>query len=103
MIDPHLPIYDAMISSFYFLPAASASNNLEKRLAQCGQWFDFLKREYDRILAGGLLDPAIRAFRRALPPASAHTDEKVVDWLIWKFVERASQKEWFPTGLCQYQ
>ena len=89
MVDPHLPIYDAMISSFYFLPAASGSNNLEKRLAQCAQWLDFLKREYARILVAGLLDPAIGAFRRALPPVSAHTDEKVVDWLIWKFIDLA--------------
>jgi hypothetical protein len=103
MVDPHLPIYDTMVGKFYFLPAASSSDSLEKRLVQCGQWFDFLKREYARILAAGFLDPAIRAFRHALPLASAHTDEKVIDWLIWKFVDLSRLKEWFLTGQCQYQ
>jgi hypothetical protein len=61
------------------------------------------KREYARILITGLLDSVIRVFRQAIPSAAGQTDEKVVDWLIWRFVDLAYQKEWCPSGLCQYR
>jgi hypothetical protein len=102
MINSHLPIYDSMISAFYFLPMIGSSGNIDARLRQCRRYFVFLKTEYARILAEGSLNPAICVFRQALPHAASNTDEKVIDWLVWKFVDLAYQGEWFPCGLCHH-
>ena len=40
--------------------------------------------------ANGLLAPAIAAFRERFHPQH-HTDEKIVDWLIWALVGLADE------------
>ncbi|MFH1969510.1 MAG: hypothetical protein ABIJ53_04235 [Verrucomicrobiota bacterium] len=101
IVNLHLPIYDSMVSKFYFfIPPDSI--NIDERLAHCGHNFTFLRTEYARVIDEGLLAPAIRAFRKALPAAAGHTDEKVIDWLIWQFVDIAYRKDWFPSGLCRH-
>jgi hypothetical protein len=101
-INPHLPIFDSMVKTFYHLdpPGVGA---VEDRLPGYRRCYAFLRQEYARVLKEGLLSPAITAFRRALPATASHTDEKVIDWLIWQFVALAREKGWFVRGLCRYK
>ena len=82
VINPDLPIYDSRVEDFYFLPPTPASGKLEAKMES----YRFLVEEYDRVLAGGTLEPSIEAFRRKFAVESAcYSDVRVIDTLIWKF------------------
>jgi len=101
MVNPHLPIYDSMVCTFFYLnPPAGAT--ADARLQKCREIHSFLRDEYARVLRDRLLSPAIAAFRAQVPAAKDHTDEKIIDWLIWQFVDLAYREDWFARGLCRY-
>ena len=85
MLDPTLPVYDTRVESFYFLPR-SYSGTHEVKLKNLLCSYDFLIREYARVLRDELLAPAISECRRRFNLTAIYTDQKVIDTLIWKFV-----------------
>ena len=85
MIDPTAPIYDALIAAFYFFDAPS-SGSITVRLPEMCEFYDFLRREYQRVKDQRLLGDALSEFRRTHSAARRFTDEKVIDFLIWTYV-----------------
>lgn len=83
MVNQHYPIYDSLITAFYFFEAPST--NLQQRIGGLVAFHNFLIQEYARVLNQGLLATAMQEFRVRLNPQH-FTDEKIVDSLIWAFV-----------------
>ncbi len=85
MASPQLPIYDSRVAAFYFFQEPSLNLGAQQRIDCFIAFYDFLSREYARVLQEGLLAGAIQAFRDRFN--SQHfTDEKIIDLLIWAFV-----------------
>ena len=101
MANPHTPVYDEMVRQFYCLPKAPSKSPYMNKLAHYMTSYNFLIAEYQRIITNHLLDPAIAAFRRRFPSAATHTDERVIDWLVWQFVNLANDGH-FRTGPFQH-
>lgn len=89
MFNPHLPVYDSRIASFYFFLEPSGQLPIAVRIDRLARFHAFLIDEYPRITREGLLARSIEAFKGKFKPQN-HTDEKIVDWLIWKFVSLAN-------------
>jgi hypothetical protein len=87
MLDHNLPVYDSMVAAFYFLPTSTGANNTEEKLQQLLASYRFLIKEYVRVLDKGLLAPAIARFRQKYALGYEYSDVKVIDTLVWKFVE----------------
>jgi hypothetical protein len=85
MRNPHLPVYDSQIAAFYFFEATSGGGNTDDGIKRLLDFYDFLRREYVRVLNDSLLATSIEAFRRQLLPKH-FTDERIVDSLLWAFV-----------------
>jgi hypothetical protein len=85
MINPRSAIYDSKVARFYFYEAPPSDRPLKERINTLMAFYDFLNREYARILNSGHLTSAIQVFRQRLNP-KAFTDEKIIDSLIWAFV-----------------
>ena len=83
MVDPHSPIYDSMVKSFFFF--SSKAKTFEERISELLKFHQFLITEYQRVLNEGLLKESIEAFRKRFRPET-FTDEKIIDSLIWAFV-----------------
>lgn len=86
MRNRYLPIYDSLVADFYYFEP-DRSPDLEPRIRRLERFYAFLRDEYERVLADGLLTRSIAAFRDRFKPAY-FTDEKIVDSLIWAFVSR---------------
>jgi hypothetical protein len=82
--NPHLPIYDSRVARFYLFKAPSGGT-VEERTKKLTAFHNFLVAEYARVIHNGLLAPAIAALRERFKPR-LHTDEKIIDWLIWALV-----------------
>lgn len=76
-----LPIYDSRVARFYLFEPPSGGDRMPRLIA----FYRFLGSEYARIINGGHLADAIGAFRQRFQPRQ-HSDEKIIDWLIWAFV-----------------
>ena len=85
-LNPHLPIYDSLVSRFFLFEAPSSDRPLPERIRRLTAFCGFLETEYARLINGGQLGAAIDAFRQRFNPQQ-HTDEKIVDWLVWKLVD----------------
>lgn len=83
MIAPARPVYDRMVERFYFLPSGTATG-LDRLPLLMGS-YNFLTREYGRIIEEQLLQASITACRVRFPIANL-TNEKIIDSLIWSFV-----------------
>lgn len=86
-INPHLPIFDSRVTRLYLFREPSISLPLRVRIQGLVLFQRFLAREYGRE-KNGILAPIIAAFRHKFEPQH-HTDTKIIDWLIWAFVELA--------------
>ncbi len=91
MTDTTTPIYDSMISAFYFFTEPNQNKDLEDRISELSRFYEFLTDEYNRILELDLLAPSIRKFRLNFSPQS-FTDQKIIDSLIWAFVSMQKNK-----------
>jgi hypothetical protein len=89
-VDRRLPIYDAHVRRFYLFKVPSNDLPQQERIQEYLAFYDFLKNEYARVLCGNLLKPAIDGFRRKFN-APQHTDVKIIDWLIWAFIDWADK------------
>jgi hypothetical protein len=86
MVNPTLPVYDRMVETFYFLPRSYAGET-EKKLENLLLSYRFLVKEYDRILREKFLNETLETFRRHFCLQPSYSDQKIIDTLIWKFVD----------------
>lgn len=87
-LNPRLPIYDSKMARFFLFEAPSSDRPAPERIGKLITFHAFLEAEYKRVFNDGQLATAIDAFRQRFNP-ERHTDEKIVDWLIWTFVNLA--------------
>ncbi len=90
MINRSKPIYDRMVRAFYFLPETNRRQQFDERLNNCLLSFNFLCREYERVIREHILTDSIMRFRYEFQPAH-FTDVRIIDSLIWAFVNLARQ------------
>ena len=88
MLKPQLPIYDVRVARFFLFQDPSTQWPLRQRINGLIVFHNFLIREYARVIGSGQLASAIDAFRQQLN-SQRHGNVKIIDWLIWKFVELA--------------
>lgn len=84
MVNQDLPIYDSLISEFYFFEP-NIRLKLDDRITELLDFYEFLKAEYLRIQQEGLLNHSIQTFRKHFNPQH-FTDAKVIDSLLWAFI-----------------
>lgn len=84
-VNPHLPIYDSMIESFYMLPTGAQGEPTEQKLRRLLASYEFLCDEHKRVLEQGLLAQAIQQFRERFQVGASYTDIRIIDTLIWGF------------------
>jgi hypothetical protein len=87
-LNPHLPIFDSKVARFYLFEPPSSDRPAPERIGKLTVFHGFLKAEYERVINSSQLATAIDAFHQRFNPQQ-HTDEKIVDWLIWKLVNLA--------------
>jgi hypothetical protein len=90
MADPQLPIYDSLVANFYFFKGPN-NPDWEKRLNQYMLFYNFLIKEYKRIIDKGLLNDPIQQFKDKFD-AQNFTDQRIIDLLIWAFVKLLNKK-----------
>jgi hypothetical protein len=76
------------VARFFLFQAPPSDRPLAERVDKLMAFYSFLKTEYSRILSGGLLASTVELFRTKLDPKQ-HTDEKILDWIIWKYIKLA--------------
>jgi hypothetical protein len=86
-LDPHQPIYDSMVATFYRFSAPGPTKNFEDRLRSFLSFHDFLCTEYKNVLSNGLLQQSITRFRHQFSVPNEYTDEKIIDTLIWRVMD----------------
>jgi len=84
-IDARVPVYDTFVSMFYFFSPPASDQPVDTRLESLLAFYAFLRGEYARIIAGGLLDTAINRFREHYADEPPLCDERVIDLLLWSF------------------
>jgi hypothetical protein len=68
-----LPIYDSRAARFYLFEAPGSDQPLGERIIKLTAFYEFLEREFARVIHGCLLAPAIAP--RATPPSATHRRE----------------------------
>lgn len=91
MLNRKLPIFDDRVACFYLFQKPSNDLPLLQRINGLTIFQNFLGGEYRRVLSKGFLAGPISAFRQTFQNSPAHTDVKIIDWLIYGFV-RLSDK-----------
>lgn len=110
MVVPASPIYDAHIRAFYLLPEPPRANpagaDIEERIGAkldyCLGVHSALVKEYDRIQARHLLDQSIDEFDNTFN-GHQFTRVKVIDSLLWAFVNWVKQGPAIVNGDLQYE
>jgi hypothetical protein len=69
----------------FYLFKAPTSGTVKERTEKLTAFHNFLVADYARVINSGLLAPAIAAFRERFKPRH-HTDEKIIDCLVWVLV-----------------
>jgi hypothetical protein len=90
-VDRQTPIYDSFVAAFYFFQPPESTLPVQQRVSDLVGFHDFLSSEYARILANGLLARSILAFRSQYRQQH-FTDVKVIDLLIWAYVDLLNRK-----------
>jgi hypothetical protein len=86
-LDPHRPIYDVMVRRFFSLPEPGPTKTFEARLQLLLKSYRFLRNEHKRILGQNLLQASIDPFRDIFRLPEIYTDEKIIDTLIWRYMD----------------
>jgi hypothetical protein len=73
-----------LVSDFYAFRRPDSALPIETRINMLGRFYEFLSREYARVLEEELLKGSIALFREQLRP-QRFTDQKIVDSLLWAF------------------
>ena len=90
MINRSKPIYDSRVRDFYYLPEAKPKQEFNIRLDNYLRSYDFLCREYERIIRENLLEYSIGIFRHEFKNEN-FSEIKIIDSLIWSFINLAKQ------------
>lgn len=86
MLNPHMPVYDSTVERFFFLPGTETLSSHDKKINRLMKSYNFLVREYQRILDEAILSQTIAAFRDRYQDTETWTDVRIIDTLIWQFV-----------------
>ena len=86
-LDPHRPIYDSMVATFYGFSVPNMTKGFEGRLQVFLAFYDFLVAEYKNVLTTQVLEQPIAIFRHQFSVSNEYTDEKIVDTLIWRAMD----------------
>jgi len=89
MANNNRPIYDDNIAQFYLYTKPTSSLRLDNKIESFIQFYEFLESEYSRIITQGLLANSIQYFRHLFPNGN-FTDKKIIDTLIWSFVNKCN-------------
>ena len=100
MCQPTLPVYDAMVKTFFFLPKAHG-DSIDTQLPELMVDYRFLIDEYSRVMRDHLLDRAMSRVREYCAYATNLTDQRLIDLLIWVFVKWAKSGG-IRTGTARY-
>ena len=88
-LNPELPIYDVNIRRFYFLKDID-ENDWEKKLEVAEKYYEFLGKEYKRIIEKELLKETMGKLNKFLENvginSKAISDIKKIDSIIWAWV-----------------
>jgi hypothetical protein len=84
-LDNSLPVYDSMVAAFYFFPAIKFNWRKERKIKEYLKSYQFLKKEYHRIIEGNLLKQSINKFREKFSVVNDYTDVKIIDTLLWRY------------------
>ena len=87
MLDPHRPIYDSIVATFYRFSVPSLTKSFEGRLQVFLSFYDFLVAEYKMVITTRLLEKPIAIFRNHFSVSDEYTDQKIVDTLIWRVMD----------------
>lgn len=90
MLNPRLPIYDSRVARFFWFQEPSTDMDRDVRVERYLGFHTFLVQEYARVIAGELLIKSIAEFRKRFA-TQRHTDEKIIDWLLWSFAGLANR------------
>lgn len=88
MINNEKPIYDSKIASFYRLPKCTG-NDFRERFEKANKSYDFLVYEFRRVKNDRLLNSSISKVKTYCNLSGKYTDEKIIDSIIWMFVNYA--------------
>lgn len=92
----NLPIYDRMVSQFYFLPDIWSIEGWEEKTKLALEIHDFLQKEYKRIKDEDLLNYSISELNIFLEQIGIHKNSisytKKIDSLIWAWVSFLNKK-----------
>lgn len=86
-LDPHRPIYDSMVATFYRFSVPNPIKSFEEKLQGFLGFYNFLTVEYNRVLTTQTLAQPIARFRNRFSVSDEYTDEKVIDTLIWRAMD----------------
>lgn len=86
-LDPHRPIYDSHVATFYRFSVPNPTKSFEDRLQGFLGFYDFLMVEYKKVLTTQVLMQPIARFRHQFSVSDEYTDEKIVDTLIWRAMD----------------
>jgi len=87
MLNRELPIYDGRVASFYLFEEPSIKIPLRQRINGFIVFNNAVSREYRRLLISGVLAQPIDGFKKRFSKSPQHTDVKIIDWLIYGFVQ----------------
>jgi hypothetical protein len=86
-LDPHRPIYDSMVASFYRFTIPVSTKSFELRLQSFLDFYNFLITEYKRVLSDGSIQHPVTYFRRRFSLPGEYTEEKIIDTLSWRAID----------------
>ena len=94
-IEPNPPIYDRMISQFYFLPDFQSVSKWEDKAMLAKSIYEFLQFEFQRIKDEKLLSESLEKLNLFLDEKGIEKDTisetKKIDSLIWAWVSFVSK------------
>lgn len=86
-LEPHRPIYDNMVATFYRFSVPNHTKSYGLRILCYLNFYDSLIKEYESVLTNGLLSQSIESFKHKFSISDAYTNEKVIDTLIWRSMD----------------
>ena len=84
-IHSDLPIYDSMVAAFYYFPV-KAYWSKDRKIEEYLLSYEFLKREYTRIMDQNILEQSIDKFKNKFCVGEEYSNVKIIDTLIWRYV-----------------
>lgn len=84
-VNDDFPIYDSMVSAFYFFPDVKPNWDKKRKIQEYLESYQFLRNEYCRIMENNLLEVAMEEFRERFAVGDEYSNMKLIDTLLWRF------------------